>query len=105
MRPLILACVAVSMFGCSKSNMSAAPASDAPRVEAKSAEDPPTWTRVYDDVITPKCLPCHATDIGASRGQLDMSNKATAYANLVNAPSEGEECTQGGTRVQPGNAD
>src|SRR5262245_24349187 len=106
MRSIHLACLAVAIVSCSKSNNVVVPP-DPPLNEASKWEDeaPPTWTRVYAEVISQKCVPCHATDVGASRGGLDMSSKSTAYANLVNAPSEGEACTEGGTRVQPGNAD
>jgi hypothetical protein len=80
-------------------------APDAGPTTAQTEELPPTWTRVYEEVIVPKCLPCHASDIGTTRGGLDMSTKIDAYANLVNAPTEGEACTEAGTRVSPGNPD
>src|SRR5690349_17977819 len=95
----ILLCVALATLSCSRTNMDVA--SDAGPAVAEAEDLAPTWSRVYEGVIVPKCLPCHSDDIGATRGGLDMSTKVTAYGNLVNAPTEGEACTEAGMRVSP----
>ena len=50
----------------------------------------PTFTQVYA-IITSRCTPCHTTagGIGISLGHLDMTTKAAAFLNLVNAPTSG----------------
>ena len=72
-----------------------------------SSGPPPTFTTVYTTTITNKCSPCHttATGDGVMFGKLDMTTQANAYANLVNQPAAGVNCSGKGTRVVPGNAD
>jgi hypothetical protein len=72
-----------------------------------SSSTPPTFTQTYTTTITNKCSPCHttATGDGVVFGHLDMTTQANAYANLVNVPAAGVNCSGKGTRVVPGNAD
>lgn len=96
----ILTGLAVAPAACSGSSTSSEPA-----VAAS-----PTWTGVYSTIVSKSCLPCHATGIGLTTGHLDMSSKATAYANLVNVPAAGSGdvgaiCAGHGTRVVPGKPD
>jgi hypothetical protein len=59
-----------------------------------------TFTKVYTDIISGPCLPCHAPGgVGAAAGGLDMSNQATAYTNLQK--SAVATCS-GFARVVPG---
>jgi hypothetical protein len=67
----------------------------------------PTFTQIYSSIISVRCTSCHGT--GAA-GSLNMSNQATAYANLVGSNgtgvmAAGPSCgTSGLLRVDPGNA-
>jgi hypothetical protein len=76
-------------------------------VEVDAGPTAPSWTTVYTEVITPRCLPCHAdaTQIGITLGQLDMSSQATAFNNLVNKAATGPACSSAGIRVVPGSPD
>lgn len=67
-----------------------------------------TFTQVYDSLIANTsdagkinyCSQCH---VGGHESNLDMSSKALAYANLVDAASAGSKCGDAGlTRVVPG---
>src|SRR5438105_2131358 len=62
---------------------------------------PPTFTNLYRTVISRRCAPCHttATGDGVVFGKLDMTSRATAFANLVNQPTAGDKCAGKGTRV------
>jgi hypothetical protein len=60
-----------------------------------------TFTEVYDQVLNGSCLSCHTGFIGQFDG-LDMSTKATAYANTVNKSSS--RCASE-TLVVPGHAE
>ncbi len=64
----------------------------------------PTWNNVYGSVISKRCLPCHASSVGATQGLLNMGSKATAYANLVGVASKGSACAGQATRVVAGDA-
>jgi hypothetical protein len=74
---------------------------------AADSGPPPTWTQVYNDIISPTCaMPCHnPTGVGGQMGKLDMSTKDTAYTNLVNVAAAGVACAGKGTRVIPGMPD
>lgn len=68
-----------------------------------------TFTGVYTDIISARCLSCHVPGgVGVSLGMLDMSTKALAYADLVGASgmgvaAAGSACgTSGLLRVTPG---
>ena len=69
-------------------------------------QGPATFTQVYG-IISQRCAPCHtsAGQIGITMGHLDMTSKASAYANLVNADAAGVSCSGKGTRVVPGAED
>src|ERR1035438_8849112 len=59
------------------------------RTPAADGAAPParvTFTEVYDQVLNSSCPGCHTGIIGQFTG-LDMSTKATAYANTVNKSS------------------
>lgn len=64
----------------------------------------PTFTMVYDTIISQRCTPCHTQpgNIGITQGNLDMTSKAAAFTNLVNKPAAGVSCGGKGTRVVPG---
>ena len=68
---------------------------------------PATFTDVYTNVISTHCAPCHttATGDGVKFGKLDMTSKATAYANLVGTAAAGDQCGGKGTRVVPNQPD
>ena len=55
----------------------------------------PTFTEVYDDVLSQKCAPCHTS---SSSGNLSMSDKATAYSNLVGIDAAGAACSSSGLK-------
>lgn len=67
----------------------------------------PTFTMVYDTIISQRCTPCHTQpgNIGITQGNLDMTSKAAAFTNLVNKPAAGVSCGGRGTRVVPGQPD
>lgn len=71
----------------------------------QAASGPPTFSRVWNEVILPKgCtgVLCH----GGGQGNLMMTDMPTAYMNLVNAKAAGPLC--GGSsllRVKPGDPD
>jgi hypothetical protein len=75
----------------------AAPAADDGAASAAKV----TFTEVYDQVLNGSCLNCHTGIVGQFDG-LDMSTKATAYANTVNKSSS--RCARE-TLVVPGHAD
>jgi hypothetical protein len=61
-----------------------------------------TFTKVYSDVLSGVCLPCHAPGgVGDAAGGLDMSTQAVAYTNLQK--SAVATCS-GRARVVPGDA-
>lgn len=62
----------------------------------------PTFTQVWANTIEGKCRGCH--DATAPAGALNMSNKGTAYSNLVGKAAAGAACNGMGTRVVAGNA-
>jgi len=85
------AAFAAAIGGCGSDHRAAAPAHG--------------FGPVYATVIGPRCLPCHATDVGAIDGQLDMSTEQQAYANLVGVMAAGASCAMlGFTRVVAGSA-
>ena len=50
----------------------------------------PTFTNVYANVISQRCVSCHRPGGGGVNvGMLDMSTQAAAYANLVGVTSAG----------------
>ena len=82
---------AAAIGGCGSDHRAAAPAHG--------------FGPVYATVIGPRCLPCHATDVGAIDGHLDMSTEQQAYANLVGVKASGVSCGMSGlTRVVAGSA-
>jgi hypothetical protein len=73
----------------------------------------PTFTNVYANVLSPRCISCHRPGgSGVNAGMLDMSTQATAYANLVGVTSAGTGAGTSGVtcataalpRVAAGNA-
>jgi hypothetical protein len=60
----------------------------------------PTLTAVYDEILSGSCAQpfCH---LGAAN-PMQLSDQATAYQQLVNAPASGPYCAGMGTRVVPG---
>lgn len=72
-----------------------------------------TWDQVYDRLIVGQaCTACHLpAGVGVTTGLLDLSDKATAYAALVNVDTMGTgggttDCKDSGTkRVAPGAPD
>jgi hypothetical protein len=64
-----------------------------------------TFTKVYSDVLSGSCTPCHAPGgTGDSAGRLDMSTQAVAYPNLQKSAA-GASCGSSGlTLVVPGDA-
>ncbi|HLV67979.1 MAG TPA: hypothetical protein VKY73_19310 [Polyangiaceae bacterium] len=50
----------------------------------------PTFTNVYANVISQRCVSCHRPGgSGVNAGMLDMSTQAVAYASLVGVPAQG----------------
>jgi hypothetical protein len=66
-----------------------------------------TFTQIYTDIISKKCVGCHTTlaGSGVTDGHLDMTSQDNAYKNLVNTPAAGLACGGMGTRVTPGHSD
>lgn len=64
----------------------------------------PTFSQVWTSTLRGKCASCH--DNTAPAGALNMTDKATAYSNLVGKPAAGPvaACGGKGTRVVAGNA-
>lgn len=63
----------------------------------------PTWTRIYEDVLVPRCGtgPCHSE--ASHRAELTFANPARAYDALINQPAAGDDCKDGGADlVVPG---
>jgi hypothetical protein len=72
---------------------------------ASSGNEPPTFTKVYQDILGPKCgNVCHMPGgPGVSDGLLDMSTQASAYKNLVNVAAMDTACVATNLkRVDPG---
>jgi hypothetical protein len=68
-----------------------------------SPDTAPTFTDVYNDIISPICSTCH-TPKGIAPF-LDMSSQASAYSNLVGVKADGPACGKSGaTRVVASNA-
>ena len=106
--------VALASFSCSNNDSSGgtapAPTASAAAADAGAPADggaPPTFTEVYTTVITNRCTPCHtqAGGDGIKFGNLDMTTKDNAYANLVNTKAAGAACNGKGVRVTPGKQD
>jgi hypothetical protein len=73
----------------------------------------PTFTNVYNSIISQRCVSCHRPGGGGFNvGRLDMSTADNAFANLVGVPAQGTGAgtsgvmcgTTGLTRVVPGDA-
>ena len=88
----------------------------------------PTWSQVYTDIVSPKCIVCHTQLAdgggggGVRFGPLDMGTVDAGYMNLINVPAMGtsspvtgftdaavcdtlaEAGVNGGIRVVPGDA-
>jgi hypothetical protein len=65
----------------------------------------PTFTMVYNDIISPICVQCHNPNgIGVTMGHLDMSTQGAAFSNLVGVEAAGIACGGMGTRIVAGNA-
>jgi hypothetical protein len=92
-------------LGCSGSS-GGSPSPAAPGDSGSDAAAASTFTQVYTDVISKKCVSCHnPTGIGGMGGKLDMSSQSAAYTNLVGVAAAGESCSGKGTRVTPGQPD
>jgi hypothetical protein len=90
--------------GGTMSGGASAPAASAPADEAGAPAGggpPPTFTQVYSTVIANRCAPCHtqAGGDGIKLGNLDMTTRDAAYADLVNAKTAGVACGGKGARV------
>jgi hypothetical protein len=80
-----------------------APVDDA--AASGSSEGPPpthdpTYTAIWNEILSPSCAVvfCH----GASGDYLQLADKPTGYASLVNAPASGPLCAPTGLlRVDP----
>jgi hypothetical protein len=98
---VVLAFAAACSSSTSGSGGNGAPDDDAGGAEA--APPPtyaPTYTAVWNEILSPSCalVFCH----GASGDYLQLANKATGYASLVNAPAAGPMCASTGLlRVDP----
>lgn len=68
----------------------------------------PTWSSIYDNIITPQCVICHGP-AGAPfvmESQLDLGTARLAYDSLVGVPAMGADCTgMAADRVIAGDAD
>jgi hypothetical protein len=64
-----------------------------------------TFTKVYSDVVSGVCVPCHAPGgTGDAAGGLDMSTQAVAYTSLQKSAA-GASCKASGLKlVVPGDA-
>jgi hypothetical protein len=69
---------------------------------APAPSGPPSYSRVWDEILVAKgCtgVLCH----GGAQGMLLMADKQTAYMNLVNVKAAGPLCgSSGSLRVKPG---
>jgi hypothetical protein len=77
--------------------------------EADAAPEPdgapaaPTFTTIYDTILSTSCSPCHTS---GSSGGLSMSNRDTAYDNLVDVAAASGSCSSTGLdRAASGDAD
>ena len=63
-----------------------------------------SFTEVYTKTIQPKCSSdfCHYNGVSLPFSGLDLSSKVRAYSSLVGMPCMGNNCSQRGTRVVPG---
>jgi hypothetical protein len=66
-----------------------------------------SFTKVYAEVIQPKCSNdfCHYYGASIRYSALDLSSKVRAYWSLVGLPCMGPACSQSGMRVAPGRPD
>jgi hypothetical protein len=64
-----------------------------------------TFTRVYSDILSGPCLPCHAPGgAGYAAGRLDMSKQSAAYTSLQKSAA-GAACKASALQlVVPGDA-
>jgi hypothetical protein len=95
--------LALFSFGCSNTSSTPQEAPDASGA-GEAATSSVTFTEVYTTIIEPDCSTstCHNA-ANMENSALDMSSKATAYANLVSAPASGYLCSSSGLdRVAPG---
>jgi hypothetical protein len=62
-----------------------------------------SFTKVYAEVIQPKCSNdfCHYYGASIRYSALDLSSKVRAYWSLVGLPCMGPACSQSGMRVAP----
>jgi hypothetical protein len=110
--------IAATCFSCSNndSNGGTTPGSGGPPAASATADEagapadggpPPTFTQVYSTVIANRCTPCHtqAGGDGIKFGNLDMTTRDAAYADLVNAKTAGVSCGGKGVRVTAGKPD
>lgn len=65
---------------------------------------PNSFTRVYAEVIQPKCSNdfCHFNSVSIRYSALDLSSQVRSYWSLVGQPGIGPACSQNGLRVAPG---
>src|SRR5450432_2257689 len=65
---------------------------------------PNSFTRVYAEVIQPKCSNgfCHFNGVSIRYSALDLSSQVRSYWSLVGQPGIGPACSQNGLRVAPG---
>jgi glucose/arabinose dehydrogenase len=64
------------------------------------ATDPGSFASVYDNILQPRCSPCHT---GGASGGLSLASEAAAFGNLVNADASTPACS-GRSLVVPGDA-
>jgi len=68
----------------------------------------PNWPSIYDGVLVPLCVSCHAAGPRDYRveSQVDLSTADVAYEQLVGVVSTGAYCKNRGlTHIAPGNVD
>jgi hypothetical protein len=85
----------------SQASQSAGTGDTSAAAEAAAPAPKTTFTEVYDQVLNGSCLGCHSGIVGQFSG-LDLSTRATAYANTVNQTAS--RCS-GQTLVMPGHAE
>jgi hypothetical protein len=71
--------------------------------EPKTTPSANSFTKVYEDVIQPKCSNdyCHYNGVSIRYSALDLSSKVRAYWSLIGLPCLGPACSQSGMRVVP----
>ena len=71
--------------------------------EPKTPSSVNSFTKVYSEVIQPRCTNdfCHYSGVSIRYSALDLSSTVRAYWSLVGVPCQGPACSQSGMRVVP----